>query len=140
MLLLVLGLAAGLAIGLLLGGGDSRESCTQDEVRIGDRCARPSAGKPVDTPMQTKRVAEQAIDADPGPGQFRTTDCAFEGVASHGYDVYRCRIEYWHTQVTMRLVHDRRIAAYRYEILSSSNPRIVPRGHGLCDWYVARYC
>jgi len=139
-LLLIVGIAIGLVTGLVVAGGESRGSCARAEVRVDDHCARPRAGKPIDRPYQTKRVAEQAIDADPGPGQFRSTDCAFRGVAAREYDVYRCRIEYWDTKVVMRLVHDRRIAAYRYEIVRTTNPRIVPLTHGVCDWYVARYC
>jgi hypothetical protein len=142
-LLLIVGAAIGVGGARFFDSEGSTKQCENRTVRIAGRCASLRPGKPVDPLRKTRTVARQVIDADPGPGQFRDVNCTLEGVALDDYDVYRCRLEYWangHATVALRLTHDRRISAYRFEILSSSNRDIVPRRQGLCDPSVARYC
>jgi hypothetical protein len=145
LLVALLALGAGVGIGLLIDDDSARQgstppSCAEGELLIAKRCARLLPGKPYEPLAVTRAVARKAIDADPGRGQFRIVECTLEGVALREYEVFRCHVEYRHVRVDMRLVHDRRISAYRYEIVSTSDATIVPRGRGLCDLDVPRSC
>ncbi|MFL5781297.1 MAG: hypothetical protein ACJ760_08290 [Thermoleophilaceae bacterium] len=89
--------------------------------------------------MTTLLAVQEIIDADPGPGQL-VTHCGFQGVAGNRYDVYRCSSVYSHRRIVLRLIHDRRRQAYRYELLSRPIPGIFTSRRGACNPHIARYC
>jgi hypothetical protein len=130
------------AVGLVLvatGCNDEGTACGDRTVRVGDRCLPLKHGRPKDSKVTTLLAVQEIIDADPGPGQL-TTECAFKGVASHRYDVYRCNSVYSGRRIVLRLIHDRRRQAYGYELLSRPIPGIFTSKRGVCNPHIAQYC
>ena len=129
------------AVAVLVGMGcnDDNATCGARTVRVGDRCLALEQGRPKDPKETTVLTVQQIIDADPGPGQL-STQCAFKGVAVRRYDVYRCSSVYSGRRIVLRLIHDRRRPAYKYELLSRPIPGIFTSRRGVCDPHVAQYC
>jgi hypothetical protein len=121
------------------GCNDEGMSCGDRTVRVGDRCLALKQGRPKDSKVTTLLAVQEIIDADPGPSQL-TTECVFKGVASHRYDVYRCNSVYSGRRIVLRLIHDRRRQAYRYELLSRPIPGIFTSKRGVCNPHIAHYC
>jgi hypothetical protein len=127
------------AVLVATGCNDEGTTCGDRTVRVGDRCLALKQGRPKDSKETTLIAVQQIIDADPGPGQL-STQCAFKGVAARRYDVYRCDSVYSHRRIVLRLIHDRRRPAYRYELLSRPIPGIFTSKRGVCNPHIAQYC